>query len=184
MNRPTDSLLALLALLALLSGLVAEAPAAETRPAYPVAPAIHGDLWINSRPLSPADLEGKVRLVEFWTFGCWNCRNVEPWIQQWHARYARQGLRILAVHSPEFPHEARFENVARYVREQKIAYVVPVDNEFVTWKRFGNRAWPTLYLIDRAGQIRYRHIGEGGYAATERMIKQLLAEPDPDQAGS
>lgn len=144
---------------------------------FPAAPVVQGDVWINSAPLSPEQQRGKVLLVEFWTFGCWNCRNVEPHIKQWHADYADQGLLILAVHSPEFPREAKVENVKNYVRENDIRYPIAVDNDFVTWKRFGNRAWPALYLIDKAGRIRYSHVGEGAYAETEREIRRLLAEP-------
>jgi thiol-disulfide isomerase/thioredoxin len=146
---------------------------------FPVAPAIHGDVWINSSPLTAAQLRGKVVLLEFWTFGCWNCRNVEPYVKQWHADYADRGLLVLAVHSPEFHHEARLENVQRHVRDNDLRYPVAVDNGFVTWKRFGNRAWPALYLIDKAGRIRYRHVGEGRYAATEKAIQSLLAESAP-----
>ncbi len=145
----------------------------------PLAPAIHGDVWINSAPLNAEQLRGNVVLLEFWTFGCWNCRNVQPHIKQWHADYADQGLLILAVHSPEFPNEAKVENVQRYIRDNDLRNAVPVDNDFVTWKRFGNRAWPALYLIDKAGRIRYTHVGEGSYAATEQMIRTLLAEPAP-----
>ena len=159
----------------LLAGIAMSAGAAES----PLAPAVHGDAWINSAPLAAPQLRGKVVMVEFWTFGCWNCRNVEPYVKQWHADYADQGLLILAVHSPEFPREAKLDNVRQYVRDNGIRYAVPVDNDFVTWKRYGNRAWPALYLVDKAGHIRYTHVGEGAYAETERVIKQLLAEPAP-----
>ena len=159
-------------LLLLLAGLAGAADAAG----FPPAPAVTGDVWINSAPLSPEQQRGKVLLVEFWTFACWNCRNVQPHVKQWHADYADQGLLILAVHSPEFPREAKIENVKNYVRDNDIRYPVLVDNDFVTWKRFGNQAWPALYLIDRAGRIRYSHVGEGAYAETEREIRQLLAE--------
>lgn len=162
-------------LLLLLSGFAVAAQSAD----FPVAPAVQGDAWINSAPLGVPQLRGKVVLVEFWTFGCWNCRNVEPHVKQWHAAYADQGLLILAVHSPEFPHEAKLDNVRKYVRDNGIRYAVPVDNDFVTWKRYGNRAWPALYLVDKAGRIRYTHVGEGAYAETERAIRQLLAEPAP-----
>lgn len=146
---------------------------------FPAAPAIHGDVWINSAPLAAEQLRGQVVLLEFWTFGCWNCRNVEPHIKQWHADHADWGLVVLAVHSPEFPHEAEVGNVRRYVQDNGLQYPVAVDNGFVTWKRYGNRAWPALYLIDKAGRIRYKHMGEGAYAATERAIRTLLAEPAP-----
>lgn len=162
-------------LLLLLACFAIPAGAAE----LPAAPAIHGDVWLNSPPLTTEQQRGKVLLVEFWTFGCWNCRNVEPHIKQWHAEYAGQGLLVLAVHSPESPREAKVENVRRYVRDHDIRYAVPVDNDFVTWKRFGNRAWPAVYLIDRAGRLRYTHVGEGAYAETGRVIRQLLAERAP-----
>lgn len=162
-------------LVLLLSGFAVSAGAAD----FPRAPAVQGEAWINSAPLGAPKLRGKVVMVEFWTFGCWNCRNVEPYVKQWHADYADQGLLILAVHSPEFPHEAKLDNVRKYVRDNGIRYAVPVDNDFVTWKRYGNRAWPALYLVDKAGRIRYTHVGEGAYAETERVIRQLLAEPAP-----
>jgi thiol-disulfide isomerase/thioredoxin len=149
---------------------------AVAEPAGGIAPPVHGDYWINSKPLLPADLAGKVVLVEFWTFACGNCRNVQPYIKQWHERYARDGLLILAVHTPEFPYEANFGNVARYVRDNDIRYVVPVDNDFTTWRRYENAAWPALYLISRDGRIRYTHVGEGAYAETEQAIRRLLAE--------
>ena len=142
----------------------------------PAAPPVYGSVWINSPPLQPAALQGKVVLVEFWTFACWNCRNVEPHIKQWHARYARDGLLIVAVHSPEFPREADVDNVRRYVRENDLRYAIAVDNDFVTWKRYQNRAWPALYLVDKAGRIRYTHVGEGAYDETEKTIRSLLAE--------
>ncbi len=159
----------------LLTGFAISAEAAD----FPVAPPVQGEAWINSAPLGAAQLRGKVVLVEFWTFGCWNCRNVEPHVKQWHADYAGKGLLILAVHSPEFPREANIDNVRKYVRDNDIRYAVPVDNDFVTWKRYGNRAWPALYLVDKAGRVRYTHVGEGAYAETERAIRQLLAEPAP-----
>ncbi len=162
-------------LVLLLAGIVGSATAAG----FPAAPVVTGDVWLNSAPLTLEQQRGRVLLVEFWTFGCWNCRNVEPYVQQWFADYADQGLLILAVHSPEFPREARVENVWNYVRDNDIRYPVVVDNDFVTWKRYGNRAWPSLYLIDKAGRIRYSHVGEGAYAETERQIRKLLAEPAP-----
>lgn len=150
---------------------------------YPAAPAIHGDVWLNSAPLTARQMQGKVVLVEFWTFGCWNCRNVEPHVKQWHADYADDGLLVVAVHSPEFSHEAELSNVQHYVKANDIRYPVPVDNEFITWKRFGNRAWPALYLIDKKGRVRYSHVGEGAYGETERAIRKLLAEPSAAPAG-
>ncbi len=139
-------------------------------------PEISADAWINSPPLGPAQLRGKVVLVEFWTFGCHNCRNVEPHVKAWHARYAPRGLIVVGVHAPEFGFERGAANVRRYVEAQGITWPVAVDDDFETWKRFGNRYWPTLYLADRRGVIRHSRIGEGGYDETEARIRALLEE--------
>ena len=141
------------------------------------APEITSPAWINSEPKSLNDLRGKVVLVEFWTFGCFNCRNVEPQIKEWHREYASQGLVIIGVHSPEFAYEKEIEAVRRYVRENGIQYAVAIDNDFAIWNRYENHYWPAVYLIDKIGVIRYIRIGEGGYTETEKTIKRLLTEP-------
>ncbi|MGE0644058.1 MAG: redoxin domain-containing protein [Nitrospira sp.] len=140
------------------------------------APDIASATWLNSVPLQMADLRGKVLLVEFWTFGCYNCRNVEPYVKQWHQKYADQGLVVIGVHSPEFSYEREAENVKRYVKEHDIRFPVPIDNEFLIWNQYGNRYWPAMYLIDKRGIIRFIKIGEGGYSEMERQIQVLLAE--------
>lgn len=140
------------------------------------APDITNSTWLNSEPLRFADLKGKVVLVEFWTLGCYNCRNVEPYVKQWHQQYAEQGFVVIGVHSPEFLHEREVENVKRYMKEHGIRFAVPIDNDFSTWNRYGNRYWPAMYLIDKRGIIRYIKVGEGGYSETERQIQTLLAE--------
>lgn len=141
------------------------------------APDITSPTWLNSDPLRLSDLKGKVVMVEFWTFGCYNCRNVEPYVKQWYEQYADHGLVIIGVHSPEFAHEREVENVRRYLASHDIRFAVPIDNEFSTWKKFGNRYWPAMYLIDKQGVIRHIRIGEGGYLETEQWIKRLLREP-------
>jgi thiol-disulfide isomerase/thioredoxin len=140
------------------------------------APEVTGETWLNSPSLRIADLSGKVVLVEFWTFACWNCRNVEPHVKDWQRRYGERGLVVIGVHSPELPQERELENVREYVREHAIQYPVAVDNGFATWKRYGNQAWPALYLIDKRGRVRFVHVGEGRYEETERAIEGLLAE--------
>ncbi len=140
------------------------------------APEITSQTWINSTPLRMADLRGKVVMVEFWTFGCSNCRNVEPYIKAWHEKYAAKGVVIIGIHSPEFPHESDIANVKRYVADTAIRHAVAINNDFTVWNRYHNRFWPTLYLIDKQGMIRYTHIGEGGYDTTERQINALLSE--------
>lgn len=147
----------------------------------PRAPEISAQSWINSGPLESSDLRGRVVLVEFWTFACWNCKNVEPYIKQWHEKYAEQGLLVIAIHTPEFGFERDLENVRKYVEENQIAYPVAVDNSFTTWRRFGNRAWPALYLIDKQGRIRHVRVGEGGYRETEAQIRALLGASSPSE---
>lgn len=141
------------------------------------APDITSPTWLNSEPLRLANLKGNVVLVEFWTFGCYNCRNVEPYVKQWHETYADQGFVIIGVHSPEFSHEREIERVRRYIKDHDIRFAVPIDNDFSTWNAYGNRYWPAMYLIDKRGVIRHVRIGEGGYRETEQMIQSLLAEP-------
>jgi len=144
----------------------------ESRP----APELTAPTWLNSKPLSLAELRGKVVLVEFWTFACWNCQNIERHVKRWHERYEKAGLRIVAVHTPEFDRERSVENVRKYLRKKGLTYPVAIDNDFEIWKRYNNRYWPTLYLIDRAGDIRYVRIGEGGHDETEAKLEQLLSE--------
>ena len=141
------------------------------------APDIVSTTWLNSQPLKLENLHGKVVMVEFWTFGCWNCRNIEPSVKEWHGKYAEQGLVVIAVHSPEFTYEYDVEKVKDYIQEHRIPYAVAIDNAFRNWRQYHNRYWPTLYLIDKRGAIQYTRIGEGGYEETEKTIQRLLAEP-------
>jgi len=140
------------------------------------APEITNSTWINSEPLRLQQLRGRVVLVEFWTFGCYNCQNVEPYVKDWHGRFKDSGLVVVAVHSPEFSHERVLKNVRNYVREHAIRYAVAIDNEFETWNSYRNHYWPAMYLIDKKGIIRYTRFGEGGYEQTENAIRSLLAE--------
>lgn len=142
------------------------------------APDITNEVWLNSTPQRLQDLRGKVVMVEFWTFGCYNCRNIEPYVKEWHAKYAEQGLVVIAIHSPEFSYEKSTKSVQAYIDKNKIPYAVPIDNDFETWRKYRNRFWPTLYLIDKQGVIQYVKIGEGGYAETDRQIQRLLNEHD------
>jgi thiol-disulfide isomerase/thioredoxin len=140
------------------------------------APSINAVNWLNTSPLDNSSLRGKVYLLEFWTYGCYNCRNVEPYIKKWYAKYQQQGFEVVAVHSPEFDHEANIKNVSAYLKRNGITYPVAIDNDFAIWKRYSNRYWPAMYLVDKQGMIRYYHFGEGRYAATEAMINALLQE--------
>lgn len=130
--------------------------------------------WLNSAPLAIADLKGSVILVQFWTFACINCQRTLPYITQWHRQYAAPGLKVIGIHTPEFAFERDINNIKRALRQHKITYPVPVDNEFKTWKAYNNEYWPHLFLADRQGLLRYDHIGEGAYDKTEQTIRQLL----------
>jgi thiol-disulfide isomerase/thioredoxin len=148
------------------------------------APAIDLKRWINTKPLRPADLEGKVRLVEFWTFGCVNCQNTVMAMREIHGLYAKKGLLVLGIHTPEFPKERDSVAVAAAVREQGIGFPVALDNDYATFRAFKNRYWPALYLLDRKGIVRATHVGElhVGTRAWSNFcaaIEQQLAGKEP-----
>jgi thiol-disulfide isomerase/thioredoxin len=141
------------------------------------APELTNETWLNvDSPLRLADLRGKVVLLEMWTFGCINCQHVMPSLKEWHARYKDQGLVIIGNHYPEFSYEADLTNLKDAIAHDDIQYAVAQDNDGDTWRAYKNQYWPTLYLIDKQGHIRYVHIGEGRYKETEENIKALLAE--------
>jgi thiol-disulfide isomerase/thioredoxin len=141
------------------------------------APELANTIWINSdKPLRLKDLRGKVILLDMWTFECINCRNTIPSLKAWHKKYAADGLVIIANHFPEFSYEADLQNLKKAVVDLEIPYAVAQDNDGQTWQAYHNRYWPTFYLIDKDGTIRYTHIGEGQYAETEKAIQALLAE--------
>ena len=144
------------------------------------APEIRGiSAWINSDPLTLAALRGKVVLVHFWTFGCYNCRNVQPYVKAWFDRYEAAGFTVIGVHTPELSFERDLSNVRQAVVDQGVRFPVAFDPEYRTWNDYANRYWPAFYFVDRAGRIRHEHFGEGDYAGSERVIRELLAEPGP-----
>jgi cytochrome c biogenesis protein CcdA/thiol-disulfide isomerase/thioredoxin len=132
--------------------------------------------WINSDPLTKADLKGKVVLVDFWTYSCINCIRTTPYLTKWYDTYKDQGFVIVGVHAPEFSFEKKRENVENAVKEKGIKYPVALDNNFTTWNAYQNTAWPGEYLIDKDGNIRRIHLGEGKYDETENAIRMLLKE--------
>jgi thiol-disulfide isomerase/thioredoxin len=148
-------------------------------PSKGLAPELNNEVWYNSAPLKLADLRGKVVMVEFWTFDCINCKHVIPTLRAWHTKYADQGLVIIGVHSPEFDYEKDPNNVQAAIAELGVEYPVALDNDYATWRAYGNHYWPASYLIDKAGHIRRLQIGEGGYLQTEAAIQALLAESAP-----
>jgi len=134
------------------------------------------DTWLNTDPLTLSDLSGKVVLIDFWTYTCVNCQRTFPFIRSWHEKYSDDGLVIVGVHSPEFEFEKDVGNVTEALNRYGIQWAVAMDNEMATWNAYGNRYWPRKYLIDRDGNIRYDHIGEGAYNETESVIQKLLSE--------
>lgn len=133
-------------------------------------------LWLNSRPLSPAALRGKVVLVDFWTYTCINWLRTYPYVRAWAEKYRDQGLVVIGVHAPEFSFEKDLDNVRRAVAERKLDYPVVIDNDHAIWRAFRNQHWPALYMIDAQGRIRHHHFGEGSYEQSERVLQQLLIE--------
>jgi thiol-disulfide isomerase/thioredoxin len=159
-----------------LAGAALTATRASAAPAAPLAPFIQSDVWINTQPLEWDSLRGRVVMVEFWTYGCINCRNVLPALKGMYADFRDEGFIILGVHSPEFDHERKLANVRKAVKDLGITYPVAIDNDFANWRRYRNRYWPALYLIDKRGVIRHTRIGEGGYAETREWISKLVSE--------
>jgi thiol-disulfide isomerase/thioredoxin len=142
----------------------------------PTAPEFAGiDHWIYTQPLTMQQLRGKVVLVEFWTYECINCIRTMPHVKEWHAKYAKDGLVVVGVHTPEYGHERILDNVQAAVKRFGITYPVAQDNAYKTWNAYGNRYWPALYLVDKQGRVTYAHFGEGAYMQTEAHIQALLA---------
>lgn len=134
------------------------------------------DHWLNSKPLTLADLRGKVVLVDFWTYSCINCIRTLPYVEGWYQKYASEGFVVVGVHAPEFAFEHDTGNVAAAIARYGITYPVAQDNEFATWSAYSNEYWPADYLIDATGHIRAEHFGEGDYDGTEADIRALLQQ--------
>jgi thiol-disulfide isomerase/thioredoxin len=155
-------------------------PVSQTAP-YPdmgAAPELSNQVWLNTtQPLRLAGLRGKVVLLDMWTFDCINCQHAVPYVQAWYQKYGAQGLVVIGNHFPEFDFEKDLGNLKDAVQRLGITYPVDQDNDGATWNAYHNQYWPTLYLIDKRGHIRFVNIGEGSYAATENAINALLSEP-------
>ena len=132
--------------------------------------------WLNSDPLSADGLQGRVVLVDFWTYTCVNWLRTLPYLRAWDAKYRDAGLAIVGVHTPEFAFERHVGNVTRESENLEVKYAIAMDSDYAIWRAFGNHFWPALYLADGDGRIRYHHFGEGEYAATEMVIQQLLRD--------
>ena len=132
--------------------------------------------WLNSPPLTPAGLRGRVVLINFWTYTCINWLRTLPYVSAWAAKYADQGLTIVGVHTPEFDFEHDRPNVVTQARALKVTYPIAVDDDYGVWRAFSNHYWPAIYLADAEGRIRFHHFGEGEYVMTEMAIQQLLMD--------
>jgi len=139
--------------------------------------------WFNSRPLTSAQLKGRVVVIDFWTYSCINCLRSIPYVKAWDQRYRKDGLIVIGVHAPEFAFEHDPANVAKAVHDLGITYPVVMDNDWKLWRALHNNYWPAHYFIDAQGRVRYHHFGEGDYAMSERVIRQLLADAGHAPAG-
>ncbi|MDA1061051.1 MAG: cytochrome c biogenesis protein DipZ [bacterium] len=144
---------------------------------YPLAPELTGTgEWFNSEPLTIESLNGKVVLVDFWTYSCINCIRTLPYIESWHEKYADDGLVIIGVHTPEFEFEKDAGNLQKAIDDFGLTYPIVQDNDYKTWRAYNNRYWPAKYFIDAGGHIRDTHFGEGDYDESEELIHELLNE--------
>jgi thiol-disulfide isomerase/thioredoxin len=130
--------------------------------------------WLNSDPLTAAELRGRVVLVDFWTFSCVNWLRTLPYVRAWHERYREHGLVVVGAHAPEFGFEHELANVRRAVDDLDVGYPVVIDNDFTIWRAFDNHYWPALYLLDGDARVRFTHFGEEAYEESERAIQELL----------
>jgi len=156
---------------------IAEKAAAPDAYAKSKLQALNGAVaWLNSPPLTAESLRGKVVLIDFWTYSCINCLRSLPYVKAWAERYKEHGLVVIGVHAPEFAFEKDANNVRRAVQDLGVTYPVALDNKFAIWRAFNNQYWPAHYFIDASGRIRGQHFGEGNYAESEQLIRQLLKE--------
>ena len=130
--------------------------------------------WFNSAPLSIGELRGKVVLVDFWTYGCYNCVNTLPYVTKLYDQYRGRGLVVVGVHTPEFPFERSAGNVQAALTRHGITYPVAQDNDSATWNAWRNQYWPAQYIVDQRGNVVFSHAGEGQYDEIERTVRRLL----------
>jgi thiol-disulfide isomerase/thioredoxin len=136
--------------------------------------------WLNSPPLTAADLRGRVVLVNFWTYTCINWLRTLPYVRAWAERYSDQGLTVIGVHTPEFDLEHDLDNVRQQVKDLRVDYPVAIDNDYAIWTAFSNHYWPAFYFVDAQGQIRHHRFGEGDYQMSEMVLQQLLTQAQSD----
>ena len=140
--------------------------------------------WLNSPPMSPGDLAGKVVVIDFCTYTCINWLRSLPYVRSWSAKYEEQGLVTIGVHTPEFSFEHDIENVSQALTDMQVEFPVALDNDYAIWDAFANRYWPALYLVDAGGRIRHHRFGEGDYERSEQVIQDLLVEAGATDVGT
>jgi thiol-disulfide isomerase/thioredoxin len=151
------------------------APAMRLAAAGGAAPGFIGiTQWLNSSPLTIESLRGKVVMVNFWTYGCYNCTNAMPHVTKLYEKYKSQGLVVVGIHTPEFPFEKSTGNVQTALKRHAITFPVAQDNDYATWKNYSNQYWPAQYIADKNGKIIYTHAGEGEYDVMDRTVQRLL----------
>jgi thiol-disulfide isomerase/thioredoxin len=139
--------------------------------------------WLNSEPLAPAGLRGKVVLVDFWTYTCINWLRTLGYVRAWAKKYEDRGLVVVGVHTPEFPFERDPDNVRWAAKEMRVEFPVALDPDYAVWRAFSNHYWPAVYIADPEGRIQHHQFGEGGYDECERVIQRLLREAGRDGIG-
>jgi len=142
-------------------------------------PAFKVERWVNSPPLTPDTLRGKVVLVDVWEYTCVNWIRTSPYVKAWHRQYTDLGLVVVGLHAPEFEFGKRAENIDRGIRDHGLTYPIALDNDFATWRALGNDAWPAKYLFDARGRLVKRWVGEGSYSDVEAEIRRLLVAANP-----
>ena len=139
--------------------------------------------WLNSPPLTSADVGGKVVVVDFWTYTCINWLRTLSYVRAWAEKYHDQGLVTVGVHTPEFPFEQDIDNISQAVKDMRIEYPIAIDSDYRVWRAFSNHYWPAVYIADAQGHIRHHQFGEGRYEECERVIQRLLREAGVDGVG-
>ena len=138
--------------------------------------------WLNTQPLTADDLQGKVVLVDFWTYTCINWLRTLAYVRAWAEKYKDRGLVVVGVHTPEFRFEQNVDNVRQAANDMNVRYPIALDSDYAVWRAFSNRYWPAIYIADTQGRIRHHQFGEGGYEESERVIQRLLREAGRDGA--
>ena len=160
---------------------LSQAKSLSSQPPLPEFTNTNPTQWFNSKPLKQSDLKGKVILIDFWTYCCWNCYRSFPWLNELESELSQEEFQVIGIHTPEFSHEKVAANVAKKIKEFELHHPVMMDNDFAYWKALNNRYWPAFYLVDKHGRLRFAHYGETHSGdqnadAIESEIRQLLKE--------